>query len=796
MAKALIQTQIHCYHCGDSCSQNPVFSHDKPFCCEGCKTVYELLEENDLCTYYDLDKNPGFKIKQQSKEKFAYLDEKAVADQLLNFNEGNIAKIRLYIPQIHCSSCIWLLENLYKLQKGIISSRVDFTRKEIDISYYKNEINLRAIVEILDSFGYTPLISLENYSKKPSGHVDRSLYYKIGIAGFCAGNIMLLSFPEYLGIEEANDSSLRKLFGYINLALSLPVVFYAAGDYFVSAWKGIKNKILNLDIPIALGTGAVFFRSVYEVLSGIGPGYFDSLTGLIFFLLIGKWVQKRTYNKFSFERDYQSYFPLTITKVEDGKEYPILIKELKKGDEILIRNNEIIPADAILHNGRGYIDYSFVSGEALPISKNQGDLLYAGGKQVGNAIKIKVIRDFSQSRFLQLWNKDIFTKRNDAYLSSYVLLFSKYFTAGTIVIASLTLLYWYPLDTSRMLFAVTSVLLVACPCSLALALPFALSNCLKIMGMKGLYLKNSDTVEMLSEIDTIVFDKTGTLTEPNLSEVEYVGEGLHQHELSYVRSAVAQSIHPLSQALYNFLKYDIITPDSFHEIPSKGIECIIQNNKIRIGSADFVHGGNNDVISESRVYLSINGADRGYYKMKNKYRTDMEEFIEKIGGKYELHLLSGDNDSEKERLESYFRIMRFKQSPQDKLEYVESLIHKGKKVLMLGDGLNDAGALKVATVGIAVSDNVYNFFPSSDGILEGKKLCWLPKFLKYSKKGSMIIKISLGISLLYNAIGLFFAVQGLLSPLIAAILMPLSSVSVVLFVIAMTNISALRIFRS
>ncbi len=791
MAELLLQQQVKCFHCGDDCTHTPIIENDKSFCCEGCKTVYLLLEESDLCAYYDLEKNPGIKVKARAQERFAYLDEPSIVSKLLDFEEGNNARIRLYIPQIHCSSCIWLLENLYKLREGISYSHVNFTRKEITISYTKDTVSLRTIVELLDSFGYTPSIHLENYTRKKTAKEDLTLYYKIGIAGFCSGNIMLLSFPEYFGMDGSTDPWLKVLFGYLNLFLSLPVIFFSARDYFTSAYAGLKNKVLNLDVPIALGTTAVFLRSIYEVVMQVGPGYFDSLTGLIFFLLIGKWVQNRTYQQFSFERDYRSYFPAAVTRIEEEKEKPVPVNELKKGDEILVRNHELIPADAVLVEGKGYIDYSFVSGEAAPVAKEKGEVVFAGGRQTGNSIRLKVTKDFSNSYLLQLWEREVFAKKKDAYLSSFVLSFSKYFIFGTFLIAGLTFLYWYVEDPSKMLFAFTSVLLVACPCALALSLPFALNNCLRWMGRKGLYLKSSDTVELLAEVDALVFDKTGTLTEPQEAEILYSGEDLTSSQLLYIRSAVRQSSHPLSRALYNYLKSETVVPDHYEEIPSEGIYCKIGNNELKIGSVDFVGGEKTTSLNESRVYVKLDCAVKGFFSIRNKYRKEVNSLLEDLGKKYELHLLSGDNDSEKEKLRLYFgNNMKFNQLPEDKLNYIEALQQQGKKVLMLGDGLNDAGALKAADVGISVSDNVYSFFPSCDGILEGKKLGGLSWFLRYAQSGVMVIKMSLVLSLLYNIAGLFFAVQGFLSPLIAAILMPLSSVTVVLFVVFATSIGA------
>ncbi len=800
MSHASVLQYPKCYHCGDDCREEPVYTLEKTFCCEGCKTVYELLHDNGMCTYYDLDKNAGLKIEAPQQHRFAYLDNTEIVQQLLDFEDNETARIRLKLPGIHCSSCIWLLENLHKLREGITYSRVDFIKKELSVVYSKDKISLRSIAELLDTLGYAPDISLADYSSKQAKKKDRSLSYKIGIAGFCSANIMMLSFPEYLGIDQQADFTLYALFGYINLLLAIPVVAYSASDYFISAFSGLRHKVLNLDIPIALGIAAIFLRSTYEIVSHTGAGYFDSLTGLIFFLLIGKWFQHKTFSGFSFERDYLSYFPVAVTKVSGEKEESIPLSKLACGDTILIRNNELIPADAQLMAGTACIDYSFVTGESLPVNKQKGELIYAGGRQTGNAIRLKVQKEVSQSYLLQLWNKEVFRKEDNAYLSSFILTFSKYFTIGTLIIAVITTAYWYFADPSKLLFSVTAVLLVACPCAIALSLPFALSNCLRLLGRKGLYLKSADTVEKLSGIDTIVFDKTGTLTEARQAEVHYTGKELSQAELRMIKSTLRQSSHPYSRAVYAHINADSLPVNHFEEIAGAGISCIVAGHTIRLGSVAFA--GYKRLLapeSESRVYVSIDEEFKGYYAIQNQYRPFINNLLTKLGHKYELHLLSGDNANEKERLSPFFNNgnnLCFQQQPTDKLQYIETLQAKGKKVLMIGDGLNDAGALKAADVGISISDDTYHFSPACDGILEGKQIGRLMSFLQFSKAGVNAIKLSLILSLCYNAIGLYFAVQGKLSPLIAAIIMPTSSVTVVLFVILVTGIAGKKWLRS
>lgn len=788
-----------CYHCGEPCKDNLIVDQEKHFCCNGCHTVYNLLSSNDLCTYYDLEQFPGKKIKTKQSQTYAYLDQKEVAKQLLQFEDGNSAQISFYVPAIHCASCVWLLENLHKMEEGVLRSRVDFMHKTVTIDFDNEKVALRHLAEVLDTFGYPPLINLEQSGKKKSKSVDHALLYKIGIAGFSAGNIMLLSFPEYLGLDTSEESMFKPFLGYLNLLLSLPVVFYSASDYFIGAYQGLKNKVLTLDVPIVLGTLAVFIRSVYEVLWHVGPGYFDSLTGLILFLMIGKWFQRKTYQALAFDKDYQAYFPIAITKIlPDNSEQYVLLNTLKAGDEVLVRNGEIIPADGIL-NEDSLIDYSFVTGEAKPVSKKAGESVYAGGKNLSNAFGLKLEKEVSQSYLLQLWENKSTNKTSDVYLTELILKFSRYFTAGNLAISASTFVFWYFVDPNKMLFAVTSVLLVACPCALALSIPFALSNSMRWLGKAGLFLKSTDTVEKLAQCDTIVFDKTGTLTTSQNGVASFIGDELNEIEKSLVKSLTRQSSHPISKLIYNSLDADTLPVQNVVETSGKGLRATYEANTIELGSSKFIGVQENTESLHTRSFVSINGQVKGYFQIGNEYRNDLQKCIAALGQEYELHLLSGDNESEKKYLSTIFNDpdnIRFGQNPHDKLNYIENLKKQNRQVAMLGDGLNDAGALMESNVGIAVMDDIYGFSPASDAIIEGGKITQLPLLLRYAKTSMTIVKISLGISLAYNAVGLFFAVQGLLNPMVAAILMPLSSITVVSFVVLATGITGKRTLKA
>ncbi|HEU5291805.1 MAG TPA: heavy metal translocating P-type ATPase metal-binding domain-containing protein, partial [Cyclobacteriaceae bacterium] len=353
-------TEVQCYHCGQPCDEVH-WLEEKSFCCYGCKTVFEILNANDLCEYYSLDEKAGVPLKNVHQESFAYLDEKSIRKKVVEFDSANFSKVTFFIPAIHCISCIWLLENLQKIDIAILRSQVNFARKTVTIEFDPQDTKLSAIAALLSSIGYTPQINLDQ--KKEKKVVDKSLLFKLAIAGFCFGNVMLFSFPEYLGIDQA-DHTLMRIFSWLNLVLSVPVFFYSGFDYLRSAIKSFKQKQINIDVPIAAGLIALFFRSSYDIISATGPGYLDSFTGLVFFLLIGRWFQSKTYESLAFDRDFTSYFPLAVNKLMGDDWKPVVIYELRPGDQIRIRNMEIIPADSVLLDELAYIDYSFVTGEA------------------------------------------------------------------------------------------------------------------------------------------------------------------------------------------------------------------------------------------------------------------------------------------------------------------------------------------------------------------------------------------------------------------------------------------------
>ncbi len=790
-----------CIHCGDDCGKHPVMWDDKPFCCHGCKTVYQILNEKDLKQYYEIEKMPGIKVDTaEVGDRYAYLDLEEIREKLLDFSDAGVSKITLFVPSIHCASCIWLLENLNTLHPGIIHSTVNFPKKQVFVTFRDAEISLRQVVELLASIHYIPEITLDKMEKRPESKSNKTLLLKLGITGFVLMNVMMYNFPEYLPGGELLEDDFRRYFGWLSLILSIPVVVYSSNDYYLTAIKSLRHKIISIDLPIALGILTLFLQSAYDIITNTGIGYLDSLTGLVFFLLIGKWYQGKTYQALSFERDYKSYFPVAVTRIATEGEEVVPLQKLQQGDRILIRNQELIPADSRIVRGDGNIDYSFVTGESLPVSKREGETVFAGGRQVGSSVELEVVKPVEQSYLTQLWNQEKSADKFDSRLNVLINQVSQYFTVIILTLAFGAATYWLFTDRTIAIFVFTSILIVACPCALALTVPFTFGSTLRQFGKRGFYLKKTEVIEQLFKVDTIVFDKTGTITQNHAMKVEFEGEPLTDRMTLEIKSVVRHSTHPLSAGLFSNLPGDeYLEVDTFRELPGLGISAEVEGVRINVGSRRFVTGKEEEEQGlKSYVYIYYKDRVLGRFHLENRYRPGLAEVISDLSRSYELHLLTGDNEAERENLQPLFgdgSRLHFNQTPTDKLAYVQKLKQDGRTVLMVGDGLNDAGALNESDVGITIADDIYHFSPACDAILESKRFREFNRYIRFTRTSLNIVWISFIISFLYNIGGLFFAIQGLLTPVIAAILMPISSVSVVAFATFAVSWFSKRAFR-
>ncbi len=761
--------------------------------------VYDILNENQLCNYYTLpDARGNSPDKTFFEGKYAYLDLPGLRDRIVEYSEGGQSRVNWYIPQMHCSSCIWLLENLARLHPGIVTSSVNFPEKRVRVLINDEGISFSRLADLLSSVGYEPYLSLQDIEGKKLKKINRQQLYKIGIAGFAFGNIMLMSFPEYFSLGSLGvEKGLQSMFGTLNLLLSLPVFFFSASGFFTSALKAIRRRQLNIDAPIALAILLTFVRSVAEIVTQTGTGYLDSMTGIVFFMLLGRYFQDKTHAAIAFDRDYKSYFPVAVSVLDRGEEIKKPVTDLNPGDFILIHNQELIPCDATLVSGSAMIDYSFVSGESVPVQKSGNDKIYAGGRAVGAAIELEVTRKVSQSYLTQLWNNDAFTQKDQEKEDAFTGLINRYFTWTVCLIGLVSFLFWVASqDFKRGFDAMTTVWIVACPCALLLSENFTKGNILGIFGRYKFYLKNAAVLEKLAGISAIVFDKTGTLTLPNSAAVRFAGSSLSKENRALAWAVTNQSAHPLSRLIRAYLHNTRENDDrvgiqvrDFREEPGRGMEAFVGAHRVRLGSAAWAGARSSAGTDASQVYLSVNNQVRGYFEVKSTYRDALDTAVGKLKSDgYQVFLLSGDKPTDEQLLGGIFgKNLHFSQSPEDKLRFISDLQEKGHKVMMIGDGLNDAGALIKSDAGVAISDDVNNFSPACDGILEGSRLTRIGAFIRLAKASRHIVTASFVLSVVYNIIGLYFAVQGMLSPVIAAILMPSSSISIILLTTISSN---------
>lgn len=810
---------VKCFHCGTPCRDESFASGDKSFCCHGCLAVFELLSDNGLSNFYELSDTAGVRIKATRENQFKYLDDASVRERLVNFRDQRITRVTFHIPAIHCIACVWLLENLFRLKLGIGESQVNFPRKEVVVTFENARVQLSEVVALLTSLGYEPELKLSDLNAPRENSASRQLWLQIAITGFAFGNLMLLALGVYFGVDTFSGPLFRKLAGYFGLLLSIPVVTYGALHYWRTAWTNLKQRRLAIEVPIAAGIVAIFAQSTYEVLSGSGEGYFDSLSGLIFLLNCGRLFQQKTFDRLSFERDYQSFFPLSVTRRTAGcagrshgfnpadarqnqaaGEEHVALAQLRINDVLVIRNGELIPADAQLLSDVACLDYSFVTGESEPVSKLAGDYLYAGGRQMGGVIEVKMVKPVSQSYLTSLWNQEAFRKDKHASFESLINRFSYRFTIMVSAIAVGAAVFWLFRDPSKSLKAFTSVLIVACPCALALAAPFTLGTAIRALARRQVFVKSPEVVEALAKVDAVVFDKTGTLTAAGAQSVTVSGT-LSEDERRWIHSLARHSTHPLSVRMADALPAQFTEPvRSFRETVGGGIEGVIAGHRVMLGSETWLGAHEITVRAEnavrgSVVHVAIDGEHRACFVLESGLREQVSEAIRALSLHCELTLLSGDNEKQKNTFTELFgERSRFNQSPLEKLEFIHTRQRSGKCVAMLGDGLNDSGALRQADVGIAVVENVSAFSPASDVIMSAEMVSRLDEILRFSRQSARIVRLSFLLSSLYNLVGVSIAASGLLAPIVCAILMPLSSISVVAFACGATALTARRIF--
>ena len=801
-----------CRHCAEPCGGRAIVTDTGAFCCAGCETVFGLIARHGLTAFYTCDIKPGVSQRGVSRDpgRFAALDEPLAAARLLEPLGGGLTAATLQVPALHCASCLWLLEQLWRFDAGITRSEADLLRRTVRVEFDPERTSLRAVAEQLAAIGYEPVIDPERAVGQPPSS-RRDLYLRIGVAGFAFGNVMLFSVPRYLNGAPL-EGGFQRLFDALNIGFAMPVLFYSAAPYFRSAWAALRARTMVLEVPVALGLAVLFARSVVDIAAGWGEGFLDSFAGLVFFLLIGRLFQQKAFDGIAFDRTARSFFPLSV-RVEQGgaseraaaservggsagAKPPRLImtalEAIRAGDLMVIRPQEVVPADSVLAEDVGAIDYAFVSGEARPAVVHRGDAVYAGGRVVSRSLRLAAVREVSHSRLAQLWSNPIFSTPRQDWLSGITAAFGFWFVVFAIGLATGGALLWLP-DGRMAAQVATAVLIIACPCALTLAAPITLGTAMGLLGRAGVYFKRAAVALDLSRIDTVVFDKTGTLTSG--AAEAFVGcRGLSEGEWRLAQRLAAESVHPVSRALAG-RDPGTGTVAGVREAPGLGISGTVDGHRVSIGMAGYVQeqSGHAATVHDGGTCIAVDGSV-GWARFVTPERPGVLEAVRALASRHDVWLLSGDDQSDSARFAPVFgERMRFRQNPEDKLAFIRALRAAGRRVLMVGDGLNDAGALAAADVGIAVSDDTACLVPACDVVVRGDRVRHLPALLRFARLSRSVVALCFTVSVVYNVLGLGFALAGRLTPLATAILMPVSSLTIIALSVGLTRRGARRL---
>jgi P-type Cu+ transporter len=775
---AVAGSSASCDHCGDPCQVAAVHAGEHTFCCTGCASVFSLLQEHGLADFYACDLKAGVSQRraQPGDARFAALDDPATAARVLDFDDGIVASATFAVPDLHCAACLWLVERVWRVEAGIIRAEADLVRHTVTVWFSPERITVRDVAERLASVGYAPVIEAERRVDAATPE-RRGLYLRIGLAGFAFGNIMLFSIPRYVNGAPL-EGGFQRLFDVLNLALGSLVLIYSAAAYFTAAWRAVRARRVTLDIPIAMGLAALYLRSAVDIVWSRSEGFMDSFTGLVLFLLVGRLFQAKAFDHIAFDRTFRSFLPLSVRVERDDAIVPTPLADLREGDRVLIRPHEVVPADAVLLSREGSFDYAFVTGESHPILATSGARIRAGGRALDATVRLLLVRSVAHSQLARLWDSPAAGRPTAQRLTAVAARFGAIFTLAAVGLAAGGAAWYWP-AVSQSLDVATAVLIIACPCALTLAAPLTFGTAMEQLARRGCYLRNSAVILDLARLDTLLFDKTGTLTSA-VQGAQADPVGLTDREWRLVRRLAAESTHPASRVIAageppeGRLQWR-------RETPGLGVRGVVDGHEIVLGAAPFVAreiGAPVPAGSEGPV-VAIDGRAAGFVRLSTTPRPGVGAAVRELSATHEIRLVSGDEPRETERWRALFGPnIAFRQSPEDKLAAIQARQAAGGRVAMIGDGLNDAGALAAADVGIAVSDETACMVPACDAVVHGDRVASLPAFLRYARQARQVVIACFVVSMLYNALGISLALMGVLTPLVTAMLMPVSSLSI------------------
>ncbi|MDA0901803.1 MAG: heavy metal translocating P-type ATPase metal-binding domain-containing protein [Proteobacteria bacterium] len=771
----------HCLHCGlDTVG-------DEEFCCAGCEAAYGIINKLGFNSFYQ-------KLVLKKGEKVLKPDEDIAPIDLKEFtqiDENGLNNAYLMVEGLHCAACIWLIESVLGQQESVKKARINMSNKRLHLQWLGDEEEGNRLVQLVQSLGYHLIPFDIEILKSAEKKYDNKLLKAMAVAGFAAGNIMLLSVALWSSSQQTMGITTRNLLHFFAALIALPTIIYSGRIFFGSAYQALRAGRTNMDVPISIAIILVSLVSIYEIFHDAQHIYFDSAVMLIFFLLIGRYLDFSARRKaLSISSDLMMLVGSSANIIdEDGQVKSIAAKKVVQGMTLLVATGEKIVADGVLTQQGGEIDTSLITGESLPKKLQAGDEVFAGTVNMGAPIKVQVNKSKEQTLLAQI--VELVTNL-EKIKSGYLLMadhIAKFYTPTVHILAGASFVFWYFLmqvGGKVALLNATAVLIITCPCALALAVPVVQIVAASRLMKRGIILKNSSALERLAEVNAVIFDKTGTLTigAPTLLAKH---SKFDEPALQLAASMAKRSRHPLSQALANAYKGALLDVQ-IEEIAGMGLVCEYQGHLIKLGRKEFVFGHESFEEKEdkgffgSKIYLKYDHKI-AIFAFQDTLREDANSVVATLQnmGK-EVILLSGDNQNAVTKTAKQLNISRFyyDQTPIQKCDLLEEFKHKYGDIAMVGDGLNDAPSLAYADVSISpaqASDITKN---AADIIFQGQKLDPILESLFTAQKATRLMKQNFSMALIYNLIAVPFAIAGFVIPLIAALAMSTSSIIVVL----------------
>ena len=783
-----MSNNIACTHCHLEFNEDVMIKDGKHyFCCNGCQGVYHLLSDEGLDSFYE--KVGSVKLTPQTGqyEDSANFNSLAFYDKFVKINSDGFSEVSLVIEGIHCSACVWLNEKALHKMDGIIEANINYTNNKATIIWADDVVKLSQIIDMIRAIGYNAFPYDASIQEVRANAQRKEYYLKMSVAIFATMNIMWIAVAQYAGYFSGIRQDIKTILNIAEGILATPVLFYSGWVFFRGAYYGLKTRVVNMDLLVATGASLTYIYSIYITVVEDGEAYFDSVSMIITFVLIGKFLEVLSKKNAADALDIMGKnIPSEANIVRDNSVVSCKLEDINIGDIAVVSSGEKILLDGVIAKGSGSFDESSLTGESEPIHKNIGDNVISGTTSIDADIHFKVTKDFQHSTLSNLISllESAITKKPKIQQMANRL--SEYFSSTILFLAFATFCAWYFTTSNfELSFMIgISVIVIACPCALALATPVATLVGLGIGTKKGILFKEAAQLETMAKANVLILDKTGTIT---VGKPTVVNEKkLKKFDKKLLYSLVKSSNHPVATGIYNYLDdmTDIIF-DEFIQIPASGMKATYQNHKILGGNLKLMRDNKIDISYESDntiFYFAIDEEVVAIYELDDKIKSDALKLVTDLNAKgIETIMLTGDHKATATKVANTIGITKFlyEQTPQDKSNYIENLHKQNKTVVMVGDGVNDVLALAQADIGIVMGSGSDIAIEVGDIVLLNDTLKSLLDAFKISKTTFGLIKQNLGISLVYNSITVPLAMAGYVIPLVAAISMSISSLLVV-----------------